>query len=97
MIQHKNIHDIDKKKDFVQESQMSEDLFERKETESTLFQKRTKNKKTLKQFKREKVNKSLQIEKEALLLNYIHQVNTNTFENIVRDLRGNKLKNYLSS
>ena len=112
MIQHKNIHDIDKKTllDKVQEGQMSEDLLEMKETERdevpgggaslaarNLFPKRTKNKKTLKKLKTEEVNKSLQIEKEALLLNYIHQINTNTFENIVRGLRGNKLKDYLSS
>jgi hypothetical protein len=34
---------------------------------------------------------------ESLLLKYIHQVNTNSFENITRDFRGKKLENYLST
>ena len=34
---------------------------------------------------------------EAPLLKFIDQVNTNSFENIVRDFRGHKLKHYLST
>jgi hypothetical protein len=60
----------------------------------------TKNESTRNELEKSKLDpiaRSAQKETEALLLKYIDQVNTNSFENITRDLRGSNLKNYLSS
>ncbi len=56
-----------------------------------------KSKKNLVDMDQNPIDKMSEKDSQSLLVEYIHQVNTSTFQNITRDLRGKKLTDYLST